>query len=1018
MSKKMDIINTIASQLQVLNRNAGHPVKFDAWSEAEDNQPTLQVTFKKTRTRHYKLFVRYDAGQDLYDLRIGYLVTSTTAKDSYTFYVNAWSSGHFAEDLLRLMNDAYIRRNNIQFHDITTEYSDDEPEEDSSAYSVLLIRPYDIFNIAPDTLYPDIELRVNGAVAQFAVVNMQNQVVRGSDDIRHILPLHMYNKEARAGMVADSLNEPLESAPTDMPEEKDPMPPANATFPCLHEIEVIWSESGLVADGEIFTTLTGFNTRCRQIAASHPEGGGYYKTKFCFTWWSSADKYNRYEGRADLRHEDTMFDVRDQMTLFLKNMVKHWDGNGKLMAGGQTLEDVQQSLAAYMTLYTLETPPEPDPTPKQQKMPQPTTAPEVKPQPGKIIPFVLSDRAAPDSSSLGTQEAAAPAAVSPAPDASVPDSPYADRRQATKQEEKDNHPVQKLNHTETAKLIRKDLKTTFPRCKFRVRCVGGRYNRYIEISWTDGPVAKMVQVVVDKYQGFYRKQQSVYNNKYALTWRIVEGESIQYVRYDYSARILQRDTSAALQAYCAAKIAAEYGYAKSDNASDYTFGFDVSANVLGFKDRISARVQQTEWYGDPDPSPEPPEEVQTSVAPASKTPSVSSTQPEVKSVRDPGTPSQVVETARKITSRDFQWMLPDAYRDYADWDDATRWTLLNVQLSVIARRYELTPDFEQADIEDIDKVLLGYINPAPLSVPQQIAAAHARVRALRNQPADKYATINWQDGKLRLYCENRLPKDEFKAMMNQGFKYVRGEPIFYAPYTPYREKFLSETYSIVELQDDDTDLRELAEQRADRYQGFSDNASKRSAEYQQRSKRYTADIPFGQPILIGHHSEKRHRAAVRKSWDSATKSVAEYDRAGHWQHRADAAIRSMDRKEKPQATARRITRLEADLRKFKRELDKQLGRSIHYTRWIWFTENRIAFERALLAALPEEDKPLTRDDLEVGGLFRRSDNGRWETIHKINRKTVTYIAEPSGFHLKCDIDNITRKNYRNPGDTA
>ena len=38
-------------------------------------------------------------------------------------------------------------------------------------------------------------------------------------------------------------------------------------------------------------------------------------------------------------------------------------------------------------------------------------------------------------------------------------------------------------------------------------------------------------------------------------------------------------------------------------------------------------------------------------------------------------------------------------------------------------------------------------------------------------------------------------------------------------------------------------------------------------------------IPFGQPILVGHHSEKRHRAAIARSDAAMRKSVDEGKKA-------------------------------------------------------------------------------------------------------------------------------------------
>lgn len=49
----------------------------------------------------------------------------------------------------------------------------------------------------------------------------------------------------------------------------------------------------------------------------------------------------------------------------------------------------------------------------------------------------------------------------------------------------------------------------------------------------------------------------------------------------------------------------------------------------------------------------------------------------------------------------------------------------------------------------------------------------------------------------------------------------------------------------------------------------------------------TAGIPFGQPILVGHHSEKAHRAAIDRAWRAADRSVEERDLAKHHRDKAE-----------------------------------------------------------------------------------------------------------------------------------
>lgn len=74
--------------------------------------------------------------------------------------------------------------------------------------------------------------------------------------------------------------------------------------------------------------------------------------------------------------------------------------------------------------------------------------------------------------------------------------------------------------------------------------------------------------------------------------------------------------------------------------------------------------------------------------------------------------------------------------------------------------------------------------------------------------------------------------------------------------------------------------------KVDRYRQYAENARKRSRSAFEASHSAVAGIPFGQPILVGHHSEGRHRAALKRQDSRMRKSIEEDDRAKYWESRA------------------------------------------------------------------------------------------------------------------------------------
>jgi hypothetical protein len=105
-------------------------------------------------------------------------------------------------------------------------------------------------------------------------------------------------------------------------------------------------------------------------------------------------------------------------------------------------------------------------------------------------------------------------------------------------------------------------------------------------------------------------------------------------------------------------------------------------------------------------------------------------------------------------------------------------------------------------------------------------------------------------------------------------------------------------YSIVRA--DGFNAQEWAKKRADRYAGYAQNANKKSTEYYNRSNKDRDFLSLGEPIKVGHHSEKRHRKIIDEAWNNMGKSVefgdkarSYEDKAAYWEDRADVINLSM-----------------------------------------------------------------------------------------------------------------------------
>ena len=180
------------------------------------------------------------------------------------------------------------------------------------------------------------------------------------------------------------------------------------------------------------------------------------------------------------------------------------------------------------------------------------------------------------------------------------------------------------------------------------------------------------------------------------------------------------------------------------------------------------------------------------------------------------------------------------------------------------------------------------------------------------------ATYSPDDNKIRITPFSRLPKEIYERVRAKGFIWAPKQEIFVAPmWTPGREDLALELCG--EIGDEDTSLTERAEERADRFENYSDKRAAEANRTAEAVKELADGIPLGQPILIGHHSEKRARRDAQKIENGMRRAVKLFETSEYWTRRAAGAIRHAKYKELPAVRARRIKKIEAERRKIERD---------------------------------------------------------------------------------------------------
>ncbi|MFJ1757592.1 DUF3560 domain-containing protein [Kitasatospora sp. NPDC088134] len=191
---------------------------------------------------------------------------------------------------------------------------------------------------------------------------------------------------------------------------------------------------------------------------------------------------------------------------------------------------------------------------------------------------------------------------------------------------------------------------------------------------------------------------------------------------------------------------------------------------------------------------------------------------------------------------------------------------------------------------------------------------------------------------------------------------------------------------------------ERAEHRAERHEELSNNAAGRS-EAAYRSARAIGDgIPLGQPVLVGHHSEKRHRRDLDRIDNGMRRSIDEQGKAEYHADRAQSAAAFEGFRKDPARTLRRIEKLEADLRGTERDLagkgssgwepDKYPHHREELEARKRGIEEQLEYWRAVVKAAEEKGFKVWGPKDFTPGDFLKS-RGEWYEVLRVNAKSVT-----------------------------
>lgn len=316
-----------------------------------------------------------------------------------------------------------------------------------------------------------------------------------------------------------------------------------------------------------------------------------------------------------------------------------------------------------------------------------------------------------------------------------------------------------------------------------------------------------------------------------------------------------------------------------------------------------------------------------------------------------------------------------------------------------------------------------------------------------------YATYNITNDKLRLALGTKPNAEQVAAMRAAGFVWWPASRLNVAKWSTAAEDYILSLG--IEISEDDTP--DDVESRVDRFSAYAKNAGASAEAASAHAHNILDPIPPGQPIQLGHYSERGHRNTLKRADAAMQRAVSETEREAHWRSRIASAIAHAKYKERPDVIARRIKGLGADERNYQRELEKQneiraniflsmrdtvrkqIGadysnssevkawieanhntfnaefeqkfseawtRHEHWAkRWLEHVQKRLEYERALLEAMGGTAK--LKWELQVGGQVQHA--GAWYTILRLNKKVgeIVSVTTNARFNKIKEVGGIT-----------
>lgn len=181
------------------------------------------------------------------------------------------------------------------------------------------------------------------------------------------------------------------------------------------------------------------------------------------------------------------------------------------------------------------------------------------------------------------------------------------------------------------------------------------------------------------------------------------------------------------------------------------------------------------------------------------------------------------------------------------------------------------------------------------------------------------ATYSAEDNKIRIYFSYFLDKEEYQRVKDLSFQNAPKQGCHFAVWSPEREDFALEMAG--EITPEGTTLAERAAAKAARLDDLSEKNARKANSFHSAANAISQRFSYGQPILIGHHSERSARRDKARMESAMTQANRCAGMVEYWNYKATGVERHANYKNRDDVRERRIKTLLAELRGYQRDLN-------------------------------------------------------------------------------------------------